>query len=155
MLLCMRKLDDRQEARVTMAQRLARCVLRGISAKPCHPTPADSLRAQAHASTTQAVGKHHHTTMTVARDSAAETLDLLQQRLQRVQFLLYGDTADAAHTGSQEPSQPTPQTPSQSVASRLQALQKSLNSILSDSQNAQHVVDLRASFNLSSFSHSC
>jgi len=84
----------------------------------------------------------HHTTMSnIAHDTAFETLDALEQRLQRVRFLLYGTSTATDPNDNDKTSTDTPVT--QSIASRLQALQSSLNSVLSDSQSARDIVTLR------------
>ena len=86
----------------------------------------------------------HHTTMsTIAHDTAFETLDALEQRLQRVRFLLYGTSTATDPNDNDKTSTDTPVT--QSIASRLQALQSSLNSVLSDSKSARDIVTLRNS----------
>ncbi|KAI5194412.1 hypothetical protein E4T39_08686 [Aureobasidium subglaciale] len=75
----------------------------------------------------------------IAQDTASQTLHALEQRLQRVHFLLYGTspTADSAKS-------PTGTSTNQSIASRLQALQSSFNSVLNNSNSAQHLVALQS-----------
>lgn len=77
----------------------------------------------------------------VAHDTAFDTLAALEQRLQRVRFLLYGTSTTTDPDTNVEP--PVDTTVTQSVASRLQALQSSFNSLLSDNKSAQHLVRLR------------
>ncbi|KAI4767360.1 hypothetical protein E4T44_14497 [Aureobasidium sp. EXF-8845] len=78
----------------------------------------------------------------IAHDTASQTLDLLEQRLQRVRFLLYGtSTATDPHHNDQTS---TDTTVTQPIASRLRALQSSLNSVLSDSKPARHIVALQS-----------
>ncbi|KAI5244807.1 hypothetical protein E4T42_07009 [Aureobasidium subglaciale] len=74
----------------------------------------------------------------IAQDTASQTLHSLEQRLQRVHFLLHGTspTPDSAKT-------PTDTSTNQSIASRLQALQSSFNSVLNNSKSARHLVALR------------
>ena len=79
----------------------------------------------------------------VAHDTAFQTLDALEQRLQRVRFLLYG-TSTASDPYSNDKTS-TDTTITQSIASRLQALQSSFNSVLSDSKPARDIVALRNS----------
>lgn len=83
----------------------------------------------------------------IAQDVAFQTLDALEQRLQRVRFLLYGSASAAAAAADNDDQTPTDTTitQTQSIASRLQALQSSFNSVLSDSKNAQAIVALRNS----------
>lgn len=84
----------------------------------------------------------HHTTMSsIAHDTAFQTLDALEQRLQRVRFLLYGTSTAADPDTNVET--PTDATTTQSIASRLQALQSSFNSVLSDNKPAKELVALR------------
>ncbi|KAI5196206.1 hypothetical protein AUEXF2481DRAFT_6336 [Aureobasidium subglaciale EXF-2481] len=75
----------------------------------------------------------------IAQDTASQTLHSLEQRLQRVHFLLHGTspTPDSAKT-------PTDTSTNQSIASRLQALQSSFNSVLNNSKSAQHLVALQS-----------
>ena len=77
----------------------------------------------------------------IAHDTAFETLDALEQRLQRVRFLLYGTSTATDPNDNDKTSTDTPVT--QSIASRLQALHSSLNSVLSDSKSARDIVTLR------------
>jgi len=77
----------------------------------------------------------------IAHDTAFETLDALEQRLQRVRFLLYGTSTATDPDDNDKTSTDTPVT--QSIASRLQALHSSLNSVLSDSKSARDIVTLR------------
>jgi len=77
----------------------------------------------------------------IAHDTAFETLDALEQRLQRVRFLLYGTSTATYPDDNDKTSTDTPVT--QSIASRLQALHSSLNSVLSDSKSARDIVTLR------------
>ena len=79
----------------------------------------------------------------IAQDTAIQTLDALEQRLQRVRFLLYG-TSTATDPDSNDQTS-TNTTITQSVTSRLQALQSSFNSVLSDSKPARDIVALRNS----------
>jgi hypothetical protein len=81
----------------------------------------------------------------IAQDVAFQTLDALEQRLQRVRFLLYGSASAAAADNDDQTPTDTTITQTQSVASRLQALQSSFNSVLSDSKSAQAIVALRNS----------
>lgn len=81
----------------------------------------------------------------IAQDVAFQTLDALEQRLQRVRFLLYGSAAAAAADNDDQTPTDTTITQTQSIASRLQALQSSFNSVLSDSKSAQAIVALRNS----------
>ncbi|KAG9826745.1 hypothetical protein KCU68_g14861, partial [Aureobasidium melanogenum] len=61
----------------------------------------------------------------VAHDTAFHTLAALEQRLQRVRFLLYGtSTATDPDTNVETPADTTV---TQSIASRLQALQSDFN----------------------------
>lgn len=77
----------------------------------------------------------------IAQDTAIQTLDALEQRLQRVRFMLYG-TSTATHPDiNDKTSTDAPVT--QSITSRLQALQSSFNSVLSDSKSARDIVTLR------------
>lgn len=75
---------------------------------------------------------------TIAHDTAFETLDALEQRLQRLRFLLYGTS-----TATDPQSNDKPSTITQSITSRLQALQSSFNSVLSDDKSARDIVALR------------
>ncbi|CAD0038267.1 unnamed protein product [Aureobasidium pullulans] len=75
----------------------------------------------------------------IAQDVAFQTLDALEQRLQRVRFLLYGSAAAAAADNDDQTPTDTTITQTQSIASRLQALQSSFNSVLSDSKSAQTI----------------
>lgn len=81
----------------------------------------------------------------ITQDVAFQTLDALEQRLQRVRFLLYGSAAAAAADNDDQTPTDTTITQTQSIASRLQALQSSFNSVLSDSKSAQAIVALRNS----------
>lgn len=87
------------------------------------------------------------TMSSIAQETALDTLDSLEQRLQRLRFLLYASPADAPLAA---PSDTTPAdhlpsaSQAQSIASRLQALQSSFNSLLSDSKPARDIVTLRA-----------
>lgn len=81
----------------------------------------------------------------IAQNVAFQTLDALEQRLQRVRFLLYGSAAAAAADNDDQTPTDTTITQTQSIASRLQALQSSFNSVLSDSKSAQSIVALRIS----------
>ena len=81
----------------------------------------------------------------IAQDVAFQTLDALEQRLQRVRFLLYGSASAAAADNDDQTPTDTTITQTQSIASRLQALQSSFNSVLSDSKSAQAIVALRNS----------
>jgi hypothetical protein len=74
----------------------------------------------------------------IAQDVAHQTLDSLQQRLQRVQFLLHGTTSSDVQDN---PPAVMPQT--QSIASRLHGLQTSFDSVLSASKSARDIVALR------------
>ncbi|KAI4747505.1 hypothetical protein E4T50_02174 [Aureobasidium sp. EXF-12298] len=78
----------------------------------------------------------------IAQDTAIHTLDALEQRLQRVRFLLYG-TSTATDPDSNDQTS-TDTTITQSVTSRLQALQSSFNSVLSDSKPARDIVALQS-----------
>ncbi|THW19271.1 hypothetical protein D6D23_07330 [Aureobasidium pullulans] len=80
----------------------------------------------------------------IAQDVAFQTLDALEQRLQRVRFLLYGSAAAAAADNDDQTPTDTTITQTQSIASRLQALQSSFNSVLSDSKSAQAIVALQS-----------
>ncbi|CAD0040063.1 unnamed protein product [Aureobasidium pullulans] len=75
----------------------------------------------------------------ITQDVAFQTLDGLEQRLQRVRFLLYGSAAAAAADNDDQTPTDTTITQTQSIASRLQALQSSFNSVLSDSKSAQAI----------------
>jgi hypothetical protein len=79
----------------------------------------------------------------IAHDTAIQTLHALEQRLQRVRFLLYGTSTATDPTDNDKTSADTTET--QSIASRLHALQSSFNSVLSDSKPARDVVALRNS----------
>jgi hypothetical protein len=79
----------------------------------------------------------------IAHDTTFQTLDALEQRLQRVRFLLYGtSTATDPHHNDQTS---TDTTITQPIASRLHALQSSFNSVLSDSKSVRDIVALRNS----------
>jgi hypothetical protein len=80
---------------------------------------------------------------TIAHDTTFQTLDALEQRLQRVRFLLYGTSTATDPNDNDKTSTDT--TVTQSINSRLQALQSSFNSILSDSKPARDIVALRNS----------
>jgi hypothetical protein len=80
----------------------------------------------------------------IAQDTAFQTLDALEQRLQRVRFLLYGTSTATDPNDNDKPSS-TDTSVTQSVTSRLQALQSSFNSVLSDSKPARDIVALRNS----------
>ena len=73
--------------------------------------------------------------MALAQDTAYQTLDALEQRLQRLRFLLYGDSPDVD----------TPHQ-SQPIAARLHALEKSFDAVLAQNKNAHHLVKLRQCF---------
>lgn len=77
----------------------------------------------------------------VAHDTAFHTLAALEQRLQRVRFLLYGTSAATDPDTNVEP--PADTTVTQSIASRLQALQSSFDSLLSNNKPARDLVTLR------------
>lgn len=77
---------------------------------------------------------------TIAHDTAFETLDALEQRLQRVRFLLYGTSTATDPLSNDKPSTDT--TITQSITSRLQALQSSFNSVLSADKSARDMVAL-------------
>jgi hypothetical protein len=79
----------------------------------------------------------------IAHDTAIQTLDALEQRLQRVRFLLYGTSTATDPHDNDETSTDT--TVTQPIASRLHALQSSFNSVLSDSELARDIVALRNS----------
>jgi hypothetical protein len=79
----------------------------------------------------------------ITHDTAIQTLDALEQRLQRVRFLLYGTSTATDQNDNDKTSTDT--TITQSIASRLQALQSSFNSVLSDSKSARDIVALRIS----------
>ncbi|KAI4728412.1 hypothetical protein E4T49_03794 [Aureobasidium sp. EXF-10728] len=78
----------------------------------------------------------------IAHDTALQTLDALEQRLQRVRFLLYGTSTAADPDTNVET--PTDTTTTQSIASRLKALQSSFNSVLSDNKPAKELVALQS-----------
>ncbi|CAD0106318.1 unnamed protein product [Aureobasidium uvarum] len=78
----------------------------------------------------------------IAHDTALQTLAALEHRLQRVRFLLYGTSTAADPDTNVET--PADTTTTQSIASRLQALQSSFNSVLSDNKPAQELVALHA-----------
>jgi hypothetical protein len=78
-----------------------------------------------------------------AHGTAFQTLDALEERLQRVRFLLYGTPTATDPLDNDKTSSDT--TATQSIASRLQALQSSFNSVLSDSKSARDIVALRNS----------
>ncbi|TIA52567.1 hypothetical protein D6C83_04471 [Aureobasidium pullulans] len=80
----------------------------------------------------------------ITQDVAFQTLDALEQRLQRVRFLLYGSASAAAADNDDQTPTDTTITQTQSIASRLQALQSSFNSVLSDSKSAQAIVALQS-----------
>lgn len=71
-----------------------------------------------------------------------QTLMALEQRLQRVAFLLHGDSMDAVVDATNtDESNTTNNTPS--IASRLQRLEKSLQAITAQSASAAEVLRLR------------
>ncbi|KAG9820868.1 hypothetical protein KCU63_g17746, partial [Aureobasidium melanogenum] len=77
-----------------------------------------------------------------AHDTAFHTLAALEQRLQRVRFLLYGtSTATDPDTNVETP---TDTTVTQSIASRLHALQSDFNSLLSNNKPAREIVALQS-----------
>ncbi|KAG9543048.1 hypothetical protein KCU79_g17742, partial [Aureobasidium melanogenum] len=78
----------------------------------------------------------------VAHDTAFHTLAALEQRLQRVRFLLYGtSTATDPDTNVETPADTTV---TQSIASRLHALQSDFNSLLSNNKPAREIVALQS-----------
>ncbi|KAG9528918.1 hypothetical protein KCU93_g3994, partial [Aureobasidium melanogenum] len=78
----------------------------------------------------------------VAHDTAFHTLAALEQRLQRVRFLLYGtSTATDPDTNVETPADTTV---TQSIASRLHALQFDFNSLLSNNKPAREIVALQS-----------
>ncbi|KAI4743020.1 hypothetical protein E4T50_06585 [Aureobasidium sp. EXF-12298] len=78
----------------------------------------------------------------VAHDTAFYTLAALEQRLQRVRFLLYGtSTATDPDTNVETPADTTV---TQSIASRLHALQSDFNSLLSNNKPAREIVALQS-----------
>jgi hypothetical protein len=79
----------------------------------------------------------------ITHDTAFQTLDALEERLQRLRFLLYGTPTATDPLDNDKTSTDT--TITQSVASRLHALQSSFNSVLSDSKSARDIVALRNS----------
>jgi hypothetical protein len=79
----------------------------------------------------------------ITHDTAFQTLDALEERLQRVRFLLYGNPT-ATDPGDNDKTS-TDTTATQSIAARLHALQSSFNSVLSDSKSARDIVALRNS----------
>ncbi|KAK6007092.1 hypothetical protein QM012_006100 [Aureobasidium pullulans] len=78
----------------------------------------------------------------IAHDTAFHTLAALEQRLQRVRFLLYGTSTATDPDTNVEP--PADTTVTQSIASRLQDLQSSFNSLLSDNKPAQEIIALQS-----------
>ncbi|KAH0354999.1 hypothetical protein KCU83_g2455, partial [Aureobasidium melanogenum] len=77
----------------------------------------------------------------VAHDTAFHTLAALEQRLQRVRFLLYGtSTATDPDTNVETPADTTV---TQSIASRLHALQSDFDSLLSNNKPAREIVALQ------------
>ncbi|KAH0273151.1 hypothetical protein KCU71_g18447, partial [Aureobasidium melanogenum] len=78
----------------------------------------------------------------VAHDTAFHTLAALEQRLQRVRFLLYGtSTATDPDTNVETPADTTV---TQSIASRLHALQSDFDSLLSNNKPAREIVALQS-----------
>ncbi|KAG9638424.1 hypothetical protein KCU64_g13815, partial [Aureobasidium melanogenum] len=78
----------------------------------------------------------------VAHDTAFHTLAALEQRLQRVRFLLYGtSTATDPDTNVETPADTTG---TQSIASRLHALQSDFDSLLSNNKPAREIVALQS-----------
>ncbi|KAH0017882.1 hypothetical protein KCU78_g7383, partial [Aureobasidium melanogenum] len=78
----------------------------------------------------------------VAHNTAFHTLAALEQRLQRVRFLLYGtSTATDPDTNVETPADTTV---TQSIASRLHALQSDFNSLLSNNKPAREIVALQS-----------
>lgn len=73
------------------------------------------------------------------QDTAMETLAALEQRLQRLNFLLHGDPVI---TGSDDTS---PADRSASIASRLHNLEKSLQAVAAQSASADELLRLRES----------
>lgn len=74
--------------------------------------------------------------MTVMQSTAAETLSMLEERLQRISFLLHGDSQTAAveHDKTSRPS---------TVSTRLANLERSLNSLVNRSNAAYDVLLLQ------------
>lgn len=73
--------------------------------------------------------------------SALQTLDALEQRLRRIDFLLHGSSQDSIANDTAV----TPSESSQSIASRLQSLEKSLQAVISQSDSATELLQLRKS----------
>lgn len=69
------------------------------------------------------------------QDLATQTLLALEQRLDRLHFLLHGDDATANAVASSNPSP--------SVASRLHSLEKSLQTIAAQSTSAAELLSIR------------
>lgn len=75
------------------------------------------------------------------QNTADTTLLALEQRLQRLHFLLHGDSLDDDASEQQLPL--TANNTSASIAARLTALEKSLHTIVANSQAAAELLRLR------------
>lgn len=75
---------------------------------------------------------------TSMQDTATQTLLALEQRLQRLTFMLHGDPLDKANSEDTSPSEA-------SIASRLQNLEKLLQGVATQSDSAAELLRLRES----------